>query len=113
MGLDSLVAEDELVGDLAVGVARTAPSSAPCSSLDVLTAREREIASLVAAGHTNREIAHQLVLSDKTIQTHLRNIYAKLNLRSRVELTHTITQADKQPSTPNAVQGQRGDTAIS
>jgi DNA-binding NarL/FixJ family response regulator len=69
------------------------PSADRNSALEALTAREREIAALVAAGHTNREIAHQLVLSDKTIQTHLRNIYAKLSLRSRIELTHAILQA--------------------
>jgi DNA-binding NarL/FixJ family response regulator len=51
-----------------------------------LTAREREIAALVAAGRTNREIASQLVLSTRTIEAHLRNIYAKLEVRSRVEL---------------------------
>jgi DNA-binding NarL/FixJ family response regulator len=52
-----------------------------------LTAREREIADLVAAGRTNREIAEQLVLSTRTIEAHLRNIYGKLGVRSRVELT--------------------------
>ena len=51
-----------------------------------LTAREREIAELVAAGRTNREVAEQLVLSTRTIEAHLRNIYAKLGVRSRVEL---------------------------
>ena len=51
-----------------------------------LTAREREIAILVAAGRTNREVAEQLVLSARTIEAHLRNIYAKLGVRSRVEL---------------------------
>jgi DNA-binding CsgD family transcriptional regulator len=51
-----------------------------------LTAREREIAELVAAGRTNREIAAQLVLSTRTIEAHLRNIFAKLGVRSRVEL---------------------------
>jgi DNA-binding NarL/FixJ family response regulator len=51
-----------------------------------LTEREREIAELVAAGRTNREVAEQLVLSPKTIEAHLRNIYAKLGVRSRVEL---------------------------
>jgi DNA-binding CsgD family transcriptional regulator len=51
-----------------------------------LTAREQEIADLVAAGRTNREIAEQLVLSTRTIEAHLRNIYAKLGVRSRVEL---------------------------
>ena len=51
-----------------------------------LTAREREIAELVAAGRTNREVAEQLVLSERTIEAHLRNVYAKLGVRSRVEL---------------------------
>ena len=55
-----------------------------------LTAREREIAELVAAGRTNREIAEQLVLSIRTIEAHLRNIYAKLGVRSRVELTRAM-----------------------
>jgi len=51
-----------------------------------LTGREREIADLVAAGRTNREIAEQLVLSPRTIEAHLRNTYGKLGVRSRVEL---------------------------
>jgi DNA-binding NarL/FixJ family response regulator/tetratricopeptide (TPR) repeat protein len=55
-------------------------------ALGALTGREREIADLVAAGRTNREVAEQLVLSTKTIEAHLRNIYAKLGVRSRVEL---------------------------
>ena len=55
-----------------------------------MTAREREIADLVAAGRTNREVAEQLVLSAKTIEAHLRNIYAKLGVRSRVELARTV-----------------------
>jgi DNA-binding NarL/FixJ family response regulator len=58
-----------------------------------LTAREREIAELVASGRTNREIAEQLVLSTRTIEAHLRSIYAKLAVRSRVELTRTLQQA--------------------
>ena len=57
--------------------------------LGPLTAREREIAGLVVSGRTNREIAAELVLSQRTIEAHLRNIYAKLGVRSRVELTRT------------------------
>ena len=53
---------------------------------DPLTGREREIADLVAEGRTNREIAEQLVLSTRTVEAHLRSIYAKLGVRSRVEL---------------------------
>ena len=54
--------------------------------LGALTGREREIVDLVAAGRTNREVAEQLFLSPKTIEAHLRNVYAKLGVRSRVEL---------------------------
>jgi len=57
-----------------------------------LTAREREIAELVAAGRTNREVAAQLVLSERTIEAHLRNVYAKLGVRSRVELTRRLAE---------------------
>jgi DNA-binding NarL/FixJ family response regulator len=58
-----------------------------------LTAREREVAELVATGRTNREIAEQLVLSTRTIEAHLRSIYAKLTVRSRVELTRALQHA--------------------
>jgi DNA-binding CsgD family transcriptional regulator len=58
-----------------------------------LTAREREIAELVAAGRTNKEVAAQLVLSERTIEAHLRNVYAKLDVRSRVELTRALSSA--------------------
>jgi DNA-binding NarL/FixJ family response regulator len=66
------------------------------TSAGPLTAREREIAELVAAGRTNREVAEQLVLSTRTIEAHLRNIYGKLGVRSRVELAREV-QATAEP----------------
>lgn len=86
---------DEAVRELrALGhrVRRPARDATP-GGLGPLTAREREIADLVAAGRTNREVAEQLVLRAKTIEAHLRNIYAKLGVRSRVELAREIERA--------------------
>ena len=65
--------------------------------LTALTAREREIAELVAAGRTNREVAEQLVLSARTIEAHLRNIYGKLGVRSRVELARAAADGGSDP----------------
>lgn len=53
----------------------------------LLTAREVEVLRLVAAGLTNREIAAELVLSEKTVARHLSNVYAKLDLSSRAGAT--------------------------
>ena len=53
----------------------------------LLTAREVEVLRLVAAGKTNREMARDLFLSEKTIARHLSNIYAKLDLPSRAAAT--------------------------
>jgi DNA-binding NarL/FixJ family response regulator len=52
-----------------------------------LTAREREVAKLVAEAHTSEEIAELLVISPRTVERHRENILAKLGMRDRVELT--------------------------
>lgn len=55
-------------------------------ALAALTPREREVFYLASRGLKNAEIASDLYLSEKTIKTHLRNIYNKLNLSSKAEL---------------------------
>jgi adenylate cyclase len=50
-----------------------------------LTARETEVLSLLASGHSGKEIALQLMLSLSTVQRHIANIYAKIGARGRVE----------------------------
>jgi two-component system response regulator DegU len=52
-----------------------------------LTSRERDIIRLVARGLRNGEVARKLFISEETVKTHLNNIFRKLNLRDRVELT--------------------------
>jgi len=62
------------------------PSPAMCAEkLKQLTDREKEVLLLVAKGKTNTEIAGQLFLSDATVKSHLSNIFAKLDLRDRVQ----------------------------
>ncbi len=57
-----------------------------------LTAREREIAILISQGKYNREIAEALVVSERTIETHVSNIMLKLNFTSRRQIAAWITE---------------------
>jgi DNA-binding CsgD family transcriptional regulator len=61
-----------------------------CARVEQLTAQQRAIAQLVAAGATNREVAAQLFLSPRTVDHHLRNTFRKLQIRSRVELVRLL-----------------------
>jgi non-specific serine/threonine protein kinase len=52
----------------------------------VLSARERDVAQLIAGGSSNREIADALVVSVKTVETHIQHIFRKLNVKARSEV---------------------------
>jgi len=56
------------------------------ATVDELTEREHEVVRLVAQGRNNAEIAQVLVISDKTVKTHVSNILSKLNLQDRTQL---------------------------
>ncbi len=64
---------------------RASGTRAPANPLDELSAREREILELVAAGKSNKEIGYQLHLTEKTVKHHMTNILQKLQVRNRVE----------------------------
>ncbi|MHB1319246.1 MAG: response regulator [Anaerolineae bacterium] len=100
--------EDELVsairavlrGDLYVHPALTRAlltsevEQSPARDTGPLTPREAEVLSLLAAGHTNREIAEQLVLSVRTVESHRANLMGKLDLHSRAELVQYAASHD-------------------
>jgi DNA-binding NarL/FixJ family response regulator/tetratricopeptide (TPR) repeat protein len=74
-----------------------------------LTGRELEVAELVRRRMTNREIAAQLFLSEKTIETHLRHIFDKLGVASRASVGRVLEQVDSSEQARNgAAVGRKG-----
>jgi DNA-binding NarL/FixJ family response regulator len=75
--------------DLALQVTLTdgaTPQAAPVDESSLLSPRQRRVAQLIANGSSNRDIADALVLSIKTVETHIQHIFAKLNVKSRAEI---------------------------
>jgi DNA-binding CsgD family transcriptional regulator len=64
----------------------------PEQGWDALTRMERQVALLIADGHSNRSAADELFLSPSTISTHLRAVFRKLDVHSRVQLAHVVLQ---------------------
>ena len=65
---------------------RTLPGSEASTDVDQLTEREREVVLLVAQGRSNRDIATEFFISEKTVKTHVSHILAKLDLKDRTQL---------------------------
>ena len=59
--------------------------SSPYIEQDALTRRETDVMQMLLNGHSNKEIARQLFISERTVQTHLSNIFNKLDVHSRTE----------------------------
>jgi DNA-binding NarL/FixJ family response regulator len=68
------------------------------TALDALTAREHEVLILLAAGLSNREIAHRLSISERTARTHVSSILDKLGLRSRTQAALYAIQQGLEPA---------------
>ena len=80
-------------------VHRRSRSATPSATgVGSLTGRELEVARLVADGMTNPAIAAALFLSPKTVETHLRNIFRKLDVSSRVQVARAVERAEMERS---------------
>ncbi|MFD1119653.1 LuxR C-terminal-related transcriptional regulator, partial [Sphaerisporangium aureirubrum] len=76
-------------GELRAAGQSVRPARPPLA--EPLTAQQSQIARMVAEGATNREVAARLFLSPRTVEHHLRNIFVKLGVRSRVELSRLLS----------------------
>jgi len=74
---------------------RTRPGTLDGAGVETLTQRETEVARLVVDRRTNPEIATELFLSVKTIETHLRSIFRKLDVSSRHDVARAVERADR------------------
>ncbi|CAL9604147.1 hypothetical protein SUDANB58_05500 [Streptomyces sp. enrichment culture] len=77
-----------------------ASHGADAGALTCLTPQQLRIARYVAEGATNREVARSLAVSTRTVDYHLRKVFAVLGVRSRVELARMVEQAEKAPARP-------------
>ncbi|HET6585487.1 MAG TPA: LuxR C-terminal-related transcriptional regulator [Nannocystaceae bacterium] len=83
---------DDDVPDAASDAPARRPNAPPIA--DLLTARELEVARLVARGLTNAEIGKQLFISARTVSTHLANIYERLGIHTRAALAAHVVHHD-------------------
>jgi non-specific serine/threonine protein kinase len=81
--LHQALAEAEL---LQVPEQATSPAPAPKQDFGGLTAREREVAMLLAQGLSNREIAESLVIGERTVESHVSSIFNKLGFTARSQV---------------------------
>jgi DNA-binding CsgD family transcriptional regulator len=74
----------------------------------LLTPREREIASLAARGRSSKEVAADLVLSVRTVDNHLANVYAKLGIAGRAQLAAALGLSEGGSGSVPAARSGRG-----
>ena len=78
---------------------RTKRGKVDGTGVELLTERELEVARLVVDRKTNSQIAAELFLSPKTVETHIRHLFQKLEVSSRVEVARVVERADREAGT--------------
>ncbi len=77
----------DLMRQLVLATARILPvTSSPKADLSLLTSREKAVAELVAAGKSNKEVARDLDITERTVKAHLGAAFEKLQVRDRLQL---------------------------
>ena len=76
---------------------RSRAGRADGTGIETLTERELEVARLIVDRRTNSQIAAELFLSRKTVETHIRNLFHKLDVSSRVDVARAVERADRTP----------------
>lgn len=86
----------ELMRQLIVGVQRLSSVVVlPAANLNLLTSRERAVVELVAAGKTNKEVARELDITERTVKAHLGASFEKLGVRDRLQLALVFSRSTK------------------
>lgn len=84
---------NRLLSNIAVRAPATSAQQAH-PALDTLSSREREIALCVVSGESNKEIARQLNLAERTVKAHLSSAFEKLGVRDRLQLAILLSTRD-------------------
>jgi DNA-binding CsgD family transcriptional regulator len=77
---------------------RRTRSGTGAGAIAALSERELQVARLIVDRRTNPEIAAELFLSTKTVESHVRNLFHKLGVRSRADVARVVEQADRAPA---------------
>jgi DNA-binding CsgD family transcriptional regulator len=96
--LGAIVLAERALNELKAAGAR--PRSRPRTGVQALTASERNVAELAAGGKTTRQIAGELFLTPKTVETHLTRVFRKLRVSSRAQLAPLLMPARQSESAP-------------
>jgi DNA-binding NarL/FixJ family response regulator len=97
VGRGESLLDPAVTGKVLERMRRIAASDEP-DELSALTQQERKILALVAEGKTNKEIAAEVFLSDKTVKNYVSSILAKLNLERRAQAAAYVARLKSHPS---------------